>query len=400
MKRSDLKTSLFLAGKNLSKTKKTTVIIVGVLAASFLSITFFAAIIDGLSYEFEDSMIERLTGHLSIEPGKKDRFIENSDVMLKNLNRISGILGAERRLTSSSVVSKKDTQIGSSLIFIEPEKCLEVSNFKNSVILGEYLSTKNENEILIGAGLVEKFAKEDSSRERLDVDIGETVILGFSNGHTEEYKIKGIYQTGSRFVDEYILINYGEYSDIFGTENEVAEQILIKLKGRGLENEYIKKIRNIGIGEEIHPWQSKMGMVKEFTGSLQITNQITTIIGLMTAFATVYIIIFINVNNKRKQIGILKAVGIKRRIILSSYMFQSLTYGIGGVILGNVLMSILLYILTINPLTMPIGKVIPLLSQERRVYTSLMLILASVVAGFFPSFKAAKDNILDAIFGG
>lgn len=400
MKRSDLKTSLFLAGKNLSKTKKTTVIIVGVLAASFLSITFFAAIIDGLSYEFEDSMIERLTGHLSIEPGKKDRFIENSDVMLKNLNRISGILGAERRLTSSSVVSKKDTQIGSSLIFIEPEKSLEVSNFKNSVILGEYLSTKNENEILIGAGLVEKFAKEDSSRERLDVDIGETVILGFSNGHTEEYKIKGIYQTGSRFVDEYILINYGEYSDIFGTENEVAEQILIKLKGRGLENEYIKKIRNIGIGEEIHPWQSKMGMVKEFTGSLQITNQITTIIGLMTAFATVYIIIFINVNNKRKQIGILKAVGIKRRIILSSYMFQSLTYGIGGVILGNVLMSILLYILTINPLTMPIGKVIPLLSQERRVYTSLMLILASVVAGFFPSFKAAKDNILDAIFGG
>lgn len=57
MENNDLKVMFFLAYKNLTKSKITFMVIVAVMAMSFLSITFFASIIDGLGYEFEEGMI-------------------------------------------------------------------------------------------------------------------------------------------------------------------------------------------------------------------------------------------------------------------------------------------------------------------------------------------------------
>ena len=399
MNKKDLKVIAFLAYKNIVKSKSTFLVIIAVMAMSFLSITFFAAIIDGLGYEFEEGMISGLTGHLMIEPTKDDLHIENSNQLVQNIKRIPGVVGVAERLESSAVVTHKNTELGVPIFFIEPTDELSVSNFHESIILGEFLSEKDTNEILIGADIIESYAKEDDTQKRLDVNVGETIQVSFSNGVVKEYKIKGIFKTGSKFSDDKILINIDEYKSIFNKE-DIASKILVRLPERGSEDYYKQKIIDLGVSEQINPWQTKMGAVKQFVGSLQITNQITGFIGLLTAFATIYIIIFINVTNKRKQIGILKAVGIKKEIILGSYVLQSLTYGVVGVILGNIVMQLLLGLLTMHPLNMPIGQVVPILTTERLIMTSVILVLASVVAGFFPSKKAANDNILEAIFGG
>jgi putative ABC transport system permease protein len=57
MNKKELKLMFFLAYKNIVKSKSTFLVIIAVMAMSFLSITFFSAIIDGLSYEFEESII-------------------------------------------------------------------------------------------------------------------------------------------------------------------------------------------------------------------------------------------------------------------------------------------------------------------------------------------------------
>ncbi|MCK4937548.1 MAG: ABC transporter permease, partial [Methanosarcinales archaeon] len=325
--------------------------------------------------------------------------LENVGALVKNIKRIPGIVGVAPRLESSVIATHKNTEMGIPVFFINPQDELKVSNFHESMILGEYLSEKDKKVIIIGADLIQAYALEDDTQKRLNVNVGDTVRLSFSNGFADDYKVKGIFKTGSKFSDDKILINYDEYNKIFHT-GDVASKILIKLPERGSEDYYKQKIIDLGVSDQINPWQTKMGAVKQFVGSLQITNQITGFIGLLTAFATIYIIIFINVTNKRKQIGILKAVGIKKQIILGSYVLQSLIYGVVGVIIGNLLMQGLLILLTMHPLNMPIGDVIPILTTDRLITTSVTLIFASIIAGFFPSKVAADDNILDAIFGG
>lgn len=399
MNKNDFKVIAFLAYKNIVKSKSTFFVIVAVMAMSFLSITFFAAIIDGLGYEFEEGMIEGLTGHLMIEPTEDNLHLENVGILVKNIKRIPGVVGVAPRLESSVIVTHKNTEMGIPVLFINPQDELKVSNFHENMILGDYLSEKDNKVLIIGADLIQAYALEDDTQKRLNVNVGDTVRLSFSNGFVDDYKIKGIFKTGSKFSDDKILINYDEYNKIFHT-GDVASKILIKLPERGSEDYYKQKIIDLGVSDQINPWQTKMGAVKQFVGSLQITNQITGFIGLLTAFATIYIIIFINVTNKRKQIGILKAVGIKKQIILGSYVLQSFIYGVVGVIIGNLVMQGLLILLTMHPLYMPIGEVVPILTTDRLITTSVTLIFASIIAGFFPSKKAADDNILDAIFGG
>lgn len=399
MNKSDLKVITFLAYKNIAKSKTTFFVIVAVMAMSFLSITFFAAIIDGLGYEFEEGIIKTLTGHLVIEPSENDKYLENTNNLVSDIRRIPGIVGVSQRIDSNTVATHENIQVGIPIIFINPEDELRVSSFSESIVEGEYLSKGNNNELIIGSELLKSYSGENDVEKKLDAGVGDIIQLSFSNGFVKDYKIKGVFKTGSRFGDMNALMTYGDYEEVFDTSN-IASKIIVTLPDRGMEEEFKNKLIGIGVKDQINPWQTKMGIVEQVSSSLEITNKITLIVGLLTAFATIYIIIFINVTNKRKQIGILKATGIKKEIILGSYVLQSLIYGVAGVIVGILMMFGLISLLTIYPIKMPIGDVIPILTTTKLITTVLILVLASVVAGFFPSKKAADDNILEAIFGG
>ncbi|NOZ80822.1 MAG: ABC transporter permease, partial [DPANN group archaeon] len=232
MDKKDLRVTAFLAYKNIVKSKSTFFVILAVMAMSFLSITFFAAIIDGLGYEFEEGMIEGLTGHLMIEPTSDNLYLENTNAMVEKIRRIPGVVGVAPRLESSAVAKYKNTELGVPIFFIKPDDELKVSDYADSMILGGFLSKKDTDEVIIGVNLVESYAEKDDTQKRLDVNVGDTITLSFSNGYVKDYKIKGIFKTGSKFSDDKILINYDSYKTIFG-RSDIADKILIKLPERG-----------------------------------------------------------------------------------------------------------------------------------------------------------------------
>lgn len=394
-----LKTTFFLAWKNIVASKKTLIVITLVLSLSFLSITFFAAIIDGLGFAFEEKSINTITGHLTIEPNYDESYIYNPDEIVKKIRRLDGVHATSRIEKGVSIIDS-DTMVGGQVLFVNIEDEDRVSIFSQNIVEGIRLTKNSGNEIIIGSDFIEKYASDDDNKKRLDVGVGDKIILQFNNGLSKEYKIRGIYQTNSAFSDGYILMNKEEYPKIFEGSTDIASTILIKLPERGLEEEYTYKLRELGVNEQINSWETKISKIKQFTSSLEITNKITGAIGLITTFATIYIIIFINVMTKRKQIGILKAIGIKKNIILGSYIIQSIVYAVLGVLVGILIIKILMIYFASNPLKMPIGDVYPLIELNKLLIASLSIIFASLAAGYFPSKKATEDNILDSIFGG
>ena len=67
--------------------------------------------------------------------------------------------------------------------------------------------------------------------------------------------------------------------------------------------------------------------------------------------------IFINTVNKRKQIAIMKAIEIKKEIIINSYLLQVAFLCMASIIVGLVLFHGITWYLTMNPLKFPIGDV-------------------------------------------
>jgi len=141
-------------------------------------------------------------------------------------------------------------------------------------------------------------------------------------------------------------------------------------------------------------------MVKNITKSFDMIALLIAVIGLFVASVTIFIIIYVNTISKRRQIGILRAIGIKENIIIQSYIFQAMFYAISGTIIGLFIMFFILKPWFIeHPLKFPVGYVSLLIVPEKVSINTISLIAAALAAGLIPSWMAVRETILEAIWG-
>jgi putative ABC transport system permease protein len=123
-------------------------------------------------------------------------------------------------------------------------------------------------------------------------------------------------------------------------------------------------------------------------------------IGLGVSGVVMFIIIYISVVNKKRQIGILRAIGIKDRLIVFSYMVQALFFAVCGIIIGGSIMRFGVEPYFLNyPLDLALGPV-SLAVQSSTVRDAVIgLILAAFLAGVIPVVAITRESIIKAIWG-
>jgi putative ABC transport system permease protein len=100
-------------------------------------------------------------------------------------------------------------------------------------------------------------------------------------------------------------------------------------------------------------------------------------------------IMFVSVTERTREIGILKALGAKRRNILAQVLFEA-----AAICLGGGLIALALAI----PLTLLIGQWLPAtLSLPVAALALGVSTLTGLIAGFLPAHRAARMNPVDAL---
>ncbi len=395
----NIRVAYLLALRNILKNKKTLFIIALVLAMSFISLTFFTSVIAGLTEKFESQFITGPIGNILIEPQEENKYINNYKNLQGTINHLPNTDSSTARIKTSVTIETDSKSMGKTITAIVPSNEIRVSSMGNNLFSGQFLSDGDDNEIVLGSKLVLSAANPSgSTASMLDVQVGDKILLKFNNGHEEEFRVKGIYKTGANFNDGEIYITRKKFDSIYPELKDSASEISIKLPKKGIEAEYTQTLLEQGVSETISDWTKKTDQIEQFTGSLDLVNKITSLIGLLTAIATIYIVVFIDILHKKKQIGILKAIGIKEESVILSSIFQAFIYGIVGVILGIIAIYSMQWYFSVYPLKMSIGKVTLAIDYIFIIKSALLLLLASIIAGFFPAFKASRENILRLIF--
>ncbi len=100
-------------------------------------------------------------------------------------------------------------------------------------------------------------------------------------------------------------------------------------------------------------------------------------------------IMFVSVAERTREIGIRKAIGAKRRTILLQFLIEAASIClIGGVIALAIAW----------PMTLLMGKIMPaVLSLPVVGIALLMALVTGILAGFFPAWRAARMNPVDAL---
>ncbi len=124
---------------------------------------------------------------------------------------------------------------------------------------------------------------------------------------------------------------------------------------------------------------------------LNIGGAIIGGISLIVGLFGVANIMFVTVKERTSQIGLKKAIGAKRHIILTEFLLEAAFLCIIGGIIGLGLVVLLAFILT-RALEFPIY-----VSVANMAWTFFICILVGIIAGIIPAMQAAKMDPVVAI---
>jgi putative ABC transport system permease protein len=392
----------FLSAKSSIKrgNKKTLTFIVFVLALIFMNLVFLPSMIGGLSGMFTDFM-QYSYGDIVVEPSGDNPYINNADNVLQKSRAVPGVKAATKRLDVGASIKYKQKVVGSTIVGLLPSEEYDVSNYPNIIVEGEFLGDLSRDEIIIGAMLVEGYFGSEIYDNLGGVRVGSLVNVTYSNGVVRTYKVKGVMEGTFELVDLNALVHYKEIEDVFGLDGSKATSVVIKAEDPTDSANVKEKIIGAGVKEPVFTSDEKSdAILRQAMQSIDMINVVSKYVSLIVGAALILIIIYINVLNRKKEIGILKAVGISPRSIVMSYAFISIFYVSMGILAGLVLYFALMYYFTISPVTFyETITIIPEIQGGLIIQSIFTMLTMSVIAGILPAWRVSKESILKAIWG-
>jgi len=233
------------------------------------------------------------------------------------------------------------------------------------------------------------------------VRVGSLVDVTYSNGVVRTYKVKGVMEGTFELIDLNALMHYKEIEDVFGLGGKEATSVVIKLKDNSDSEKVKEKIIGAGVKEPVFTSDEKSdAILRQAMQSIGMIDVVSKFVSLIIGAALILIIIYINVLNRKKEIGILKAIGITPSSIVISYAFISMFYVSMGILAGLVLYFVLMYYFIVNPVTFyDTIKIIPEIQGGLIIKSISTMLVMSVVAGILPAWRVSKESILEAIWG-
>ena len=162
-------------------------------------------------------------------------------------------------------------------------------------------------------------------------------------------------------------------------------------------------LKQSGIGEiaKVQTYaDAQPKFLKDIIATFALLGNMISLIGLVVASITIFIVIFINAITRRKFIGILKGIGINEKAIEISYIMQSFFYAFIGSAVGLVILYALLQpAIAKHPIDFPFSDGILVAPLGETLVRIGLLMITTIIAGYIPARMVVRKNTLDSILG-
>jgi len=411
----NFKLALFLAFKSIFKGNRwAVVLIVLVMSLSFANLLLTPSILTGVTNTLNRQQIETLYGNIVIDPPPDKYYLNRASRIEKKIEQIPGVIGVSARLNYTALIeydwSKKDSPSDKgksgnwAVIGIDPTCEMNVTSIHQHIIEGSYLDADDRDEILLGIEIAGGEKAQTAPFLTLQgVKVGDKVRLTYPNGVQREYRVKGIFQAREMAqADRSAFVTKNEMASVMGRTlySDRASQMLVSIEQPGAERWFIEEIQALGIDGEVRSWREYGGAIGGIVSSFDVIASLINAIGLVVAGIVMFIVIYINVINRKRQIGILRALGIKRGVIIGSYLTQALFYAVVGIVFGGLVFGYGIQpYFALHPLDLAIGQV-SLVIKWMAVQSAVFgMIAAAILAGLLPVLSITRQGIIQAIWG-
>jgi len=234
--------------------------------------------------------------------------------------------------------------------------------------------------------------------------VGDEVVI---NG--KKFEVTGILKSlGNKQDDSTITMDLDLFKDVTG-ERKGAKMVMAKVKPGYVVDTVVENIK-ASLEDSRKRRRGEDSSSFSVLSSEKVTEIVQEVLGIIQlaiiGFASIAIVVggigimntmYMSVHERIKEIGIMKAVGAKRRTITAIFLIESgffgLFGGLGGIILGIVLAKAVEFGVKTGGSFYLEASVTPQLILFGLVFSFLV----GCIAGYLPSRSASKLNPVDAL---
>lgn len=371
--------SVLMAWRNLGRNRVRTAlamlgIVIGVIAIASLGMAGVAL------QQQATSSFGDLANEVTVSPGED---IETDGITHEQVEQIQDVA------TDGTVVPQKTDQTELTARNGE-EANVQVTGVTNAAALYDTSTGEAPTRLESGALITE------STAQRLNMEIGDPVKYD-----GQLYRIQGFIAaddgfggfSGGELVLPLSALNEQQYYDtvtVIAADGESANEI-----ANALEQEFNSEDEEI---LSVTSFASAQESIESFTNTLELALLGIGSISLFVASVAILNVMLMSTIERRGEIGVLRAVGIRRGEVLRMILTEATFLGAVGGVVGAVV-SLGIGLVIFHVLAGDATLVFGWSSSRYLIYGFVFAVAASALSGIYPAWKAANESPVEALRG-
>ena len=381
-----------IAMRFLSSSKTQTLLIVMGIAIGVSVQVFIGSLIQGLQKDLVDTTIGS-SSQITVSSSENNRVEDWQGIIseIASLDLPTDLTALSASADVPVFISSGDRTLSVLLRGLQFPESHVIYKTDSRLIDGSL--PEGDGEIIIGKGL----------EDELDVNLGEEITIFTPDRAVEILKVVGVFDLGIASLNKNWMISTIGTAQSVGKLGDAVTSIEMQVSDvfRADENASAILERLSRSALLVTDWKSQnedllSGLNGQSVSSIMI--QVFVIIAVSLGIASV---LAVTVVQKSRQIGILKAMGLKDSTTSFVFLFQGLALGIVGAVVGiafGILLIIMFSTFAVGTDGEPIIRIS--LSYGFVMLSALIAIGASTIAALVPARRSSKLSPVEVIRNG
>jgi putative ABC transport system permease protein len=328
-----------IAWRNVWRNRRRTVIAVIAIALGLALMLFFDGILGGAKQAIYGNTVKLQGGNVQVHaPGYREKArrmpllpLADAEAAVQAASAQSQVVAVSCRIETGGMVSSREGTLPVVITGIEPEREAPASLVAEKIVQGRYLAADDEDFLLIGRALA----------RNLEVTVGDRVTLVGRATHEQTRRrtmtVVGIYDLNIPEVEKrMVYVSLVEAQTLFDLRDQATE-VAVFLERVGQEPPVVEALQAALPGYEVDAWDTLDPSTKQ---SMEMEDQVMGIFGLiilLIAGVGILNLMLMAVFERTREIGLVAAMGLKRREIVVLFLLEGVLIGLLGALVGSVL---------------------------------------------------------------
>ncbi len=337
-------------------------------------------------------------------------FLSHPEKALAEVSSLKEVRSATMFLSGKAMIVSGGVNRAVNVVGIVPEGNERISSLSKSVVLGQFLDPARGDQILIGLSLADALGAVVGDSIAIISPAGiERSLTQFYQPKVQRFIVSGIYQSQNKDYDGYYaFVNLPAAQFLFSSPGSAVSPSMVngidaKLYDINKSNEVKSKLEKLLPGDRIETWYDLHKDLYQMMTIERIVAYIVLSLIILIAAFNILGSLTMTVIEKRREIGVLKAMGATQSGITKIYLLEGFLIGLIGSILGLSIgfgigeaqikyhlfkLDTNVYIIPALPVSMHVTDF---------VVVGLIALIICSLAALYPARRASKVDPADAV---